>query len=388
MPLFATAMLVPALTITLRVMRSEEGVRLTAPEATRAVFSSMFSPVIMLLLGGFAIAGALSKYGIAKAMATFVLSRAGTRPSRVLLVNMLVATVASMWISNVAAPVLCFSLIQPILRTLPVDSSFGSCLILGIALASNLGGIASPISSPQNIIAIQNMTPPPSWAEWFAISIPLCLVGTCIIWVWLLYTYQPEKHTPQIHKIRASRDPVTFKQLFVILVTLVTIVLWCLAHSFEAVLGDMGVIAILPLVAFFGTGLLNKDDFNHFLWSVIMLAMGGIALGKAVQSSGLLHTIATHIQAWVIGFTPLQVLFVFSALVLVIATFISHTVAALIILPIVSEVGAQMPDPHPRVLVMVRKKATIWFVDIDCYYRVLRLSALLLWDFLYLDSRT
>ena len=69
-------------------------------------------PVIMLLLGGFAIAGALSKFGIAKSMATFVLSKAGTRPSRVLLVNMLVATIASMWISNVAAPVLCFTIIQ------------------------------------------------------------------------------------------------------------------------------------------------------------------------------------------------------------------------------------------------------------------------------------
>lgn len=104
-------MLIPFLTITLRVIRLN-GERLSAPEAAKQVFASMFSSVIMLLLGGFAIAAALNKYGIAKAMATFVLSKAGTRPSQVLLVNMLVATVASMWISNVAAPVLCFSLIQ------------------------------------------------------------------------------------------------------------------------------------------------------------------------------------------------------------------------------------------------------------------------------------
>jgi phosphate transporter len=114
MPLFATALLVPFLIITLRVMRSddENPTRLDAPAATKRVFSAMFSPVIMLLLGGFAIAGALSKFGIAKSMATFVLSKAGTRPNKVLIVNMLVATFASMWISNVAAPVLCFSLIQ------------------------------------------------------------------------------------------------------------------------------------------------------------------------------------------------------------------------------------------------------------------------------------
>ncbi|KAI9270365.1 SPX domain-containing protein [Phascolomyces articulosus] len=352
MPLFATAMLIPFLTVTLRVMRSPDLVRLSAPEATRLVFSAMFSPVIMLLLGGFAIAASLSKFGIAKAMATFVLSKAGTRPSRVLLVNMFVATVASMWISNVAAPVLCFSLIQPILRTLPVDSTFGSCLILGIALASNVGGMTSPISSPQNIIAIQNMNPPPSWGQWFIVAVPLSIVGNFIIWIWLLYNYHPEKHTPQIHTIRASHDPITPTQVFVMFVTLVTIALWCLAHSFENILGDMGVIAIIPLVAFFGTGLLTKDDFNHFLWSVIMLAMGGIVLGKAVESSGLLHTIATHIQAMVKGFSPLEVLLVFNLLVLCIATFISHTVAALIILPIVAEVGSEMADPRPRLLVM------------------------------------
>lgn len=71
----------------------------------------------MLLLGGFAIAGALSKHFIAKSMATAILSRVGRQPHWVLLANMLVATFLSMFISNVAAPVLCFGLVQPILRT-------------------------------------------------------------------------------------------------------------------------------------------------------------------------------------------------------------------------------------------------------------------------------
>lgn len=66
----------------------------------------------MLLLGGFTIAAALSKYNIAKMMATFVLSKAGTKPRNVLITNMFVAMFASMWISNVAAPVLCYSIIQ------------------------------------------------------------------------------------------------------------------------------------------------------------------------------------------------------------------------------------------------------------------------------------
>lgn len=354
MPLFVTSLLVPLLVVMLRVMKADDKdhTRLDSNAAAKKIFSLMFSPVIMLLLGGFALAAAMSKFHIAKAMATVVLSKAGTRPSAVLLANMLVATVASMWISNVAAPVLCFSLIQPILRTLPPGSSFGKCLILGIALASNVGGMASPISSPQNIIAIGYMDPPPSWLEWFFVALPICLVCDLAAWALLLWVYRPSSNTPTISTIRSTKDPFTKTQVFVCVVTLITILLWCFERRLEWLFGEMGLIAIIPLLAFFGTGILTKEDFNNFLWTVIILAMGGIALGKAVDSSGLLHTIAVSVQGYVNGMTAFEVCCVFAGLVLVIATFISHTVGALIILPIVAQVGATLPDPHQRLLVM------------------------------------
>ncbi|KAG0080820.1 low-affinity phosphate transporter [Linnemannia elongata] len=352
-PLFATALLVPLLTVLCQVMRDPTTkVTLTTTAATKLVFSSMFSPTIMLLLGGFTIASALSKYGIAKAIASTVLSKAGTDPKWVLLANMFVATIASMFISNVAAPVLCFSLIQSILRTLPHKSSFGPCLIMGIALASNVGGMASPISSPQNIITVQNMTPAPSWGNWFAVALPLCLVIDLIIWAWLMILWRPQRDTPSVPSIRATQEPITFQKAFICFVTIATIILWCIENTFQEQLGDMGIIAILPLIAFFGTGLLTKEDFNNFLWTVIVLAMGGVALGKAVDSSGLLDTIAHKIQDAVAGLSMWVVLVIFACLTLVFATFVSHTVAAVIILPIVQQVGMSFADPHPRVLVM------------------------------------
>lgn len=88
------------------------GVVVDAKTASKQVFASMFNGTIMVLFGGFAIAAALSKHGVAKAFASTVLSRAGTRPCMVLLAVMYLATFLSMWISNVATPVLCFSLIQ------------------------------------------------------------------------------------------------------------------------------------------------------------------------------------------------------------------------------------------------------------------------------------
>lgn len=352
-PLFVTSLLVPFLTVILRIMREEDKPhrRLGSKEATKVVFASMWTPVIMLLLGGFTIAAALSKYLIAKKLATFILSKAGTKARTVLITNMFVALFLSMWISNVAAPVLCFSIIQPMLRNLPPDSNMSKALILGIALASNMGGAASPISSPQNIIALQNMKPPPSWGIWFFVALPVCIVSILLIWLLLLLTFKPGRGIT-IVPLRPMKDRLNGRQYFIIFVTLLTIVLWCVSHQLENVFGDMGVIAIIPLVLFFGTGILTKEDFNNFLWTIIILAAGGLTLGKAVSSSGLLKTIAQQITDQVAGMSVYGVLCVFCALVLVVATFISHTVAALIILPLVASVGGDMDEPHPNLLVM------------------------------------
>jgi len=105
--------------VVLRVVREDEKPhrRMNASNATKYIVSAMWTPVILLLLGGFTVAAALSKYDIAKRIATFVLSKAGTRPRTVLVTNMFVAAFASMWISNVAAPVLCLSIISVLLRS-------------------------------------------------------------------------------------------------------------------------------------------------------------------------------------------------------------------------------------------------------------------------------
>ncbi|KAL9093419.1 MAG: hypothetical protein Q9159_000273 [Coniocarpon cinnabarinum] len=352
-PLFVTSLLIPFMVVILRIVRTDAPphIRLETKQAAGYIFSAMWTPVIMLLLGGFTIAAALSKYNIAKVLATFVLSKAGTRPRNVLLVNMFVSMFASMWISNVASPVLCFSIIQPILRTLPNDSDMIKALLLGIALSANIGGAASPIASPQNLIALQNMEPEPSWGVWFFIALPVCVITILLIWILLLVSFQPGRGTV-IKPIRAVDEKFTGTQWFIVAVTLGTIALWCVSHQLERVFGDMGVIAIIPLVLFFGTGILTKEDFNNFLWTIIILAAGGLALGKAVSSSGLLQTIAEGITERIQGFSLYGVLVTFAVIILVIASFISHTVAALIFLPLVREVGSGLEEPRPNLLVM------------------------------------
>jgi phosphate transporter len=224
-------------------------------------------------------------------------------------------------------------------------------LLLGIALSSNIGGAASPIASPQNLIALQNMNPQPSWGTWFFIALPVCIISILLIWILLLVTFQPGRGTT-IVPIRPMKDKFTGIQWFISIVTILTIALWCVTHQLEPIFGDMGVVAIIPIVLFFGTGVLTKEDFNNFLWTIIILAAGGLALGKSVNSSGLLHTLAESITGRVEGFSLYGVLVVFAGLILVVATFISHTVAALIFLPLVQQVGQGMSEPHPNLLVM------------------------------------
>ncbi|KAH6901271.1 SPX domain-containing protein [Coprinopsis sp. MPI-PUGE-AT-0042] len=357
-PLFVTSLFVPLLLVWLRVMLNEDGERMSTPDATHKVFSLMFSPTIMLLIGGFTISSALSKTNIDRILITRVLHLAGTKPSRVLLAFMGVSCFASMWISNVAAPTLCFTLIRPILRTLPPKSAFGPCLILAIALAANIGGQSSPISSPQNLIALAAMEPTLDWGKWFAVALPVSAISIILIWLLLLVSYQPSRMPGgdgeiEIKPIRPTREPFTLKQYWVSFVCLGTIALWCFEHKLEPLVGDMGVIAIIPIVAFFSTGVLKKDDFEHFAWTIVFLAMGGIALGKGVVSSGLLTVLDAEIQKLLNGFSLYTVVLILSPVALVISTFISHTIASVLLVPIAKEVGSNLPGQPKNLLIFI-----------------------------------
>lgn len=210
--------------------------------------------------------------------------------------------------------------------------------------------MASPIASPQNIIALEHMKPEPSWLIWFFIALPVCFVSIFLIWFLLLLTFRIKGTT--IVPLKRVREKFTGVHWFISLVSIGTILLWCVTHQIESRVGDMGVVAIVPLVLFFGTGILTKEDFNNFLWTIVILAAGGLALGKAVNSSGLLHTIAHAITSEVQHLSVFGVFVVLSAMILVVACFISHTVAALIVLPLAQQIGISMAKPHPNLLVM------------------------------------
>lgn len=133
---------------------------------------------------------------------------------------------------------------------------------LGIALAANIGGQSSPISSPQNLIAIGEMESPLDWLGWFAVALPVSGLSIVLIWLLLLASYKPSKTIDGedlvIKPIRPAREPFNAKQYFTSFICILTIGLWCFEHGLEKYVGDMGIIAVLPVLAFFGTGVLKK----------------------------------------------------------------------------------------------------------------------------------
>jgi phosphate transporter len=202
------------------------------------------------------------------------------------------------------------------------------------------------------------MDPKLDWASWFAVALPVSIISILLIWLLLLVMYRPARSPDgegeiEIRPIRPTRESFTLRQYWVTFVCLFTIALWCFEHEIEGLVGDMGIIAIIPIVAFFATGVLKKDDFEQFAWTIVFLAMGGIALGKGVTSSGLMVTMDGMIHRLLEDRSLYTVVLVLSPVVLIVSTFISHTIASVLLVPIAKEVGQSLPGEHANLLIFM-----------------------------------
>eukprot|EP00300_Choanocystis_sp_HF-7_P003633 c12766_g1_i1.p1 GENE.c12766_g1_i1~~c12766_g1_i1.p1 ORF type:complete len:802 (+),score=175.53 c12766_g1_i1:23-2407(+) len=336
-PLYVTSLLIPLLSVALGV--SDE----SPPKAAKAIVSAMMTQTLLLIIGGFSIASALSKYQLDSAIATFVLSRSGTKPKRVAFAVMLVGAFLSMFLSNVASPMLCISVLSPVIRALPKISQFRKGLLLAIAFSCNIGGMLTPIASPQNVVALQALTDafatanvkhsPISFGVWMLVAIPVGLVLLVITHIFLFTVcYRPDiDETPLVAAPAVHWDK---PRVFTVVVTLSTIVLWCMGPVLEDHIGQAGMVALIPVVLFYGSGILRKDNFDNLPWNVIFLVAGGSALSTSVNESELLHKITDLLTQGTKGQPLFVVVLAFVALIAVITSLISHTVGAMIIMPV------------------------------------------------------
>lgn len=374
-PLFVTALLVPLFVILSNVMLNDDGTLMSASDTAKVIFSQMFPSNIPLILAGFSVAQAFGKYHLDVKIVMFILKKPFWRtPARFAIAVELLCFVMTMWISNVAATALLMTITMPVIRSLPRNSNYPKTLLLAISLAANIGGITTQISSPQNAVSASLKEYTVNFIDFTCIAFPVCPFLMVFGHIMLMFFFKPDiKELPDlgigdgesspvaeaasiIVAQKQQQDPSTpdlepslrMKQAAVITISLVAVLLWATSPWLDIFADNIGIISLFPLVAFYGLGLLSTDDFLRMPWNLVILIGGGNVLGEAVESSKLLEMTGELILK-----LPGN-LYLISAvsciLMLIAGSFISHTVAALILLRLFGSIGDALG--HPKLIIM------------------------------------
>jgi len=273
---------------------------------------------------------------------------------------MLLGLLLSAAISNVTAPVLLLAVVQPLLQELPSDSRFSRALLLGLAFSCNLGGMITPIASPQNAIALvalqQVVGADVSFGRWSSVAGPVALVGTLGVWLLLLLLLRPDD-CAVLPRVACGVTPLTRTKKFSLGAVAVAVLLWGTLSwpPLKQTFGDPAVVGVGLMAAAFGSGFLNKDDFNSLPWHLLTLIAGGNALGLAVHDSGLLKMMAKYVFRLLgddgLPAAGMELWLITAELVggVLVGVFVSHTVAAIIIMPLVATIGMEVGQPVPLV---------------------------------------
>ena len=148
-------------------------------------------------------------------------------------------------------------------------------------------------------------------------------------------------------EINAAGDKKGFdiKEKVVLGVFLATVTLW-LTEALHGV--SISIVALIPIVLFLGTGLLNHDDFNRTPWEILLLIGGGLTLSDAIQVSGLGLWVIEQID--VSGLPIPAVIFLFAGTGIFMTTFMSNTATAALLIPIIGEIGYGIGAPASIVI--------------------------------------
>lgn len=192
---------------------------------------------------------------------------------------------------------------------------------------------------------------PVSFGHWLIVSVPFCIVCTLLAWVLIIMIVAPND-LATIPIIVYEREQPIFgrRNVMVMVLSLMTLIMFALFSVFKDIFGDIAIVALCFVALMFGSGMLSEVDFNSLSWHTLFLVGGGNVLGKAIASSGLLGYLSDTIT---IGL-PLSQPWLAFALILcftgTIATFVSHTVASLILMPVIASIGSTLDMPVEVVL--------------------------------------
>ncbi|MDA3140094.1 SLC13 family permease [Vibrio metschnikovii] len=343
-PVFATSILIIAL---LLIMISDKGLHwFRSPIEQHEVghlipytdiLGAFSSPIIILFMGGFALAIAASKYQLDNNLARVLLRPFGHQPKFIMLGLMLITSVFSMFMSNTATTVMMLALLGPIVASAPKGELGIKALVLSIPIAANTGGIATPIGTPPNAIALQYLTGENSidFLSWMMMGLPFVIVQLTIAWFLLQYLF-PSSQQQMTLKLQGTFQR-SWRAIVVYITFATTILLWMSTdlHGMNTY-----VVSIIPLAVFTLTGIMGKEELKQINWDVLWLVAGGIAIGIGLEHTGLAVALAHAIDYE--SLSPMFIVISLSMVCWLMANFMSNTATANLLMPIAAAIGVSM----------------------------------------------
>ncbi len=298
------------------------------------ILHTFASPIIILFLGGFFLAMAATKYRLDQNLARVLLSPFGSSPKAVMFGVMLITAIFSMFMSNTATTAMMLSILTPVLALCKPDDKGKIGLLLSVPVAANIGGIGTPIGTPPNAVALKYLTGDDviSFGQWMSFAVPYVAVLLIIGWFILIFLYPIR--TEQI-KLDIKGQFLKNTKAYVVYATfIVTILLWLtdFIHGMNAY-----IVAMIPVTVFSISGIINKKDLQNISWDVLWLVSGGIALGLALDVTGLADRLISSISFE--NFPPLVIITAAALIAALMANFMSNTATANLLLPLIAVVG-------------------------------------------------
>ena len=359
LPLAVTAMLGPVLAVILRVAPS------------RMAFAAFADPVIFVFIGGFILAEGMFVHGVDRRIAFTALSRpfVGAGSGRILIAFGGITTVLSMWMSNTATTAMMYpiglSVVSHLTRTGTAGArQFALVMMLITSFGASIGGMATPVGTPPNLIGIgmlEKLTGVHiTFFQWMLIGVPAMVIMFAVVATqFYLVGARGVTLGPESTRLVAAElkklGPVSAGQRNVILAFGITVALWltpgilallglddtrfaraytlAMPESVAAMVGAL-LLFLLPIEWRTRRFTLTWDEAIKIDWGIILLYGGGLAMGELAFQTGLAEAMGQGITAWLPTHTSVALTLLFTGTALILSEATSNTAAATMIVPI------------------------------------------------------
>ncbi len=287
----------------------------------KAVTASYGHKYIFLFMGGFILAIAIEKWHLHKRIALNIIHLLGTGISKIILGFMLATAFMSMWISNTATSVMMLPIGMAIIQQVkdypstPEDENkiFGKALMLAIAYSASIGGIATLIGTPPNLVLAGVVEEiygiEITFAQWFKFGLPISIVLLFICWLYLTKVAFKIKMDAfpggraEIKRLINELGRWSFEEKVVLGIFFLAATLWIFRSALQQFIPmlDDTIIAILVAMILFIFPSSNKKnpilewkEAVKMPWGIMILFGGGMAIASAFQASGLANWVGSQ----------------------------------------------------------------------------------------------